>query len=239
MFERVNEVLRDLERIRESMLMLSDDIWLNIDHNDDEALEEGYVFKKAYNEKMTAFDKLSEELTLLVQDYTKINPFVVHTSTGGEGSEHNAETGSDYSEISGAENDRLIRELDREARHKLGEDFRYKRPYGFVLKGIAVKDLVTWRKMLNEMCKVLSRIDKDTYLKLPDSETFLSKRGLRYITRDRKELRLASGIVDGIYVEANLSANKIRDIMVTLLQEFEIEEPDLSIYLRQDRDASE
>lgn len=238
MFERVNEVLRDLERIRESMLMLSDDVWLNIDHNNDEALEEGYHFKKAYNEKMTAFDKLSEELTLLVQGYTKINPFDLPTPIRGKEADEGHEEGGDASEVSRAENDRIVRELDREKRHELGEDFRYKRPYGFVLKGIAVKDLVTWRKMLQAMCRVLSRIDNDTFLGLPDSDTFVSNRGLRYISRDPSELRLASAISDEIFVEANLSANNTRNIMAKLLDEFGVAASELCIYLREDRDAS-
>lgn len=239
MFERINEVLRDLESVRESMLMLSDDVWLNIDHNNNEALDEGVAFKKAYNEKMTAFDKLSEELTNLVQNYIKIDPFDVHGSSDGDGTRSADGTEDNYVEFSKAENDRIIKELDREVRHELGEDFSYKRPYGFILNGTAVKNLVTWRKMLQEMIKVLSRSDKETFLKLPDSDRFLSNRGLRYISRDPNDLRLASEIAEGIYVEANLSANSVRNIMVKLLEEFGLKVSDLAIYLRQDRDAYE
>lgn len=233
MFERVNEVLRELERVRESMLMLSDDIWLGIDHNDNGEVQKGCDFKLAYNEKMTAFDKLSEELTLLVQGYTNLDPFDLPAPI------HGKDTG-DTEEDSRAEqsvNDRIVRELDRAERHELGEDFRYKKPYGFVLKGTAVKDLVTWRKMLQAMCKILSHIDMDVFLALPESDTFVSSHGLRYISRDSNDLRLASAISDDIFVEANLSANNTRDLMVKLLDEFGIESSELSIYLRQDRDA--
>lgn len=37
------EILEDLEAVRENLLALSDDIWLSIDHNDADALEEGTV----------------------------------------------------------------------------------------------------------------------------------------------------------------------------------------------------
>ncbi|KYD30546.1 hypothetical protein [Parageobacillus toebii] len=46
MKNRVKLILRDLEAVRENLLALSDDIWLSIDHNDPDSLEEGYQFKK-------------------------------------------------------------------------------------------------------------------------------------------------------------------------------------------------
>ena len=54
--DRTREILEDLEAVRENLLALSDAIWLSIDHNDPEGLEEGVRFKRAYNEKMAAFD---------------------------------------------------------------------------------------------------------------------------------------------------------------------------------------
>ena len=52
---RTRHILQDLEAVRENLLALSDDIWLSIDHNDSEALEEGVQFKRAYNEKMAGW----------------------------------------------------------------------------------------------------------------------------------------------------------------------------------------
>ena len=52
MKNRVKLILRDLEAVRENLLALSDDIWLSIDHNDPDSLEEGYQFKKAYNQSL-------------------------------------------------------------------------------------------------------------------------------------------------------------------------------------------
>ncbi len=57
MQDRTRRILGDLEAVRENLLALSDDIWLSIDHNDCEALEEGVQFKRTYNEKMAAFDR--------------------------------------------------------------------------------------------------------------------------------------------------------------------------------------
>src|SRR5262249_47233651 len=55
-----------------SCLALSDDVWLSIDHNAPQAFEEGVQFKRAYNEKMAAFDTLATELSVLIQQYTAV-----------------------------------------------------------------------------------------------------------------------------------------------------------------------
>ena len=46
MTDHIRDILRDLDRVRENMLALSDDIWLSIDHNDPDALQDGVEFKK-------------------------------------------------------------------------------------------------------------------------------------------------------------------------------------------------
>jgi hypothetical protein len=96
--DRVRRMLEDLEAVRENLLGLSDDIWLNIDHNDPEGLEEGVEFKRSYNEKMAAFNKLATELSDLVQQFTKVQL------------EAEEQTGL----ASETENQRLIAELNRE-----------------------------------------------------------------------------------------------------------------------------
>ena len=54
MTNRIRSILQQLEQVREDLLALSDDIWLSIDHNDNQALQEGVAFKKEYNAKVAA-----------------------------------------------------------------------------------------------------------------------------------------------------------------------------------------
>ncbi len=61
MTDRTLQILRDLEAVRENLLALSDDIWLGIDHNDTQAMNEGVEFKRQYNAKLSAFDLLASE----------------------------------------------------------------------------------------------------------------------------------------------------------------------------------
>ena len=56
-------------------------------------------------------------------------------------------------------------------------------------------------------------------------------------SRDPQDLRSAVELTDGIYAEANLSANHIRDQIKVLLDCFGIDHQELIIFLRQDRDA--
>ncbi len=72
MEEIVREILTDLERTRENLLALSDEIWLDIDHNSNEAVEAGTAFKVAYNDKMAAFGQVASEISELVQAYTTV-----------------------------------------------------------------------------------------------------------------------------------------------------------------------
>ncbi len=44
MTDRIRDILEQLEQVREDLLALSDDIWNSIDHNDDQALDEGVAF---------------------------------------------------------------------------------------------------------------------------------------------------------------------------------------------------
>jgi hypothetical protein len=114
--DRTREILEDLEAVRENLLALSDEIWQSIDHNDPEGLEEGVRFKRAYNEKMAAFDTLASELSAMVQQFTSVR-LGEHEEIGGEDE---------------SENVRIIQALNQEEPHSIDEDFTFKRPYGFM-----------------------------------------------------------------------------------------------------------
>ncbi len=111
-------------------MALSDDIWLSIDHNDNQALKEGITFKEEYNERLAKFNELSESISKLVKDYTGLEP-----------------KKEESAEVNTEENERIIKSLDKREKHFLSEDFKYKRPYGFTIQGKAFQNVRTWRKM--------------------------------------------------------------------------------------------
>jgi hypothetical protein len=222
MTDRIRDILEQLEQVREDLLALSDDIWNSIDHNDDQALDEGVAFKKEYNARLAAFDRLAGELSALVQRFTAVSLATPRQSNG---------------QVQPAP-ERVIRDLDAREPHGLAEDFTYKRPYGYRLEDEAQSEVPTWRRLYELLCLHLARRDPERFARLPDEPAFTTRRGNPQFARDPALLRSAMPLPGGVQAEVNLSANHLRDQIRTLLQHFGIEPSALRIYLRQDRDAA-
>ena len=227
MTNTIRNILQDLEQVRENMLALSDDIWLSIDHNDPEALQEGVEFKQAYNERMIGFDRLSSEISELVQQYTAVRI------------DEPEEKPVPAQESDQQKNERIICDLDREEAHGIGENFTFKRPYGFVLCGQGFKEVNTWRRIFEKVCRILNARNADLFNGLSDNPDFKTRRGNTYFATDPAKLRVSSEVAPGLFAEVNLSANHLRNLIRDLLKTFAISESDITIYLRQDRDAEE
>ncbi len=219
--DRTREILEDLEAVRENLLALSDEIWLSIDHNDPEALEEGVQFKRSYNEKMAAFDVLAADLSSMIQQFTSVRL------------EEHEESG----EVDEVGNERIIRALDRETPHSIDEDLTFKRPHGFILDGRAAAGVATWSRVFLLICRELHRRDPLRFGKLPEEPDYVSNRGHHLFTHDPTHPRKPQEIAQGLYAETNLSANGLRDVVRKLLTTFEIPKDRLQLFLREDRNA--
>ncbi len=220
---RTRLILEDLEAVRENLLALSDDIWLSIDHNDDVALQDGATFKLAYNQKVAAFDLVASELSELVQQNTTVTL------------ESQEQSGQDDQQT----NERIIADLDREVPHSLDEDFTFKRPFAFVFEGQATSGVTTWQRLYELICQHLIGRDEARFRFLVDHPDFISNRGNHTIATEPHELRKAMRLADDLFIESNLSANGIRDLIVRLLGCFGISPDAVQVYLRQDRNAAD
>lgn len=218
---RTRHILEDLEAVRENLLALSDDVWLSIDHNDPAALEAGVEFKRAFNEKAAAFDVVASDLSAIVQRYTSVSLEEAEESGGSDR----------------AANERIIAELNREEPHALGEDFTYKRPHGFILEGKGTTGITTWQRMYELVCRQLFEQDSARFRGLGDDAEFISNRGHHTVTPHPDTLRKPLAVGSDLFIEANLSANGIRDVLRKLLAAYDIPIESLKIFLRQDRDA--
>ena len=218
---RTRLILEDLEAVRENLLALSDDIWSNIDRQDLTAFDEGVQFMRSYVEKMSAFDQVATDLSVLIQQYTSVRLEETEQTGGGDREQ----------------NERIIAELNREEPHRLNEDFTYKRPHGFILDGQAATGLTTWQRLYELACQHLYGRDEERFRSLIDNLDFISNRGHHTVTTDASSLRKPLAVGGDLYVEANLSANSIRDVLRRLLDAFELPVEQMQIFLRQDRDA--
>ncbi len=219
--DRTRAILEDLEAVRENLLALSDDIWAGIDRQDLTAFDEGVRFMRSYVEKMSEFDRLAAELSVLIQQYTQVS-LEAAEETGQEDRERN---------------ERIIQDLNRDEPHSLDENFTYKRPHGFILVGQAASGITTWQRLYELVCRQLHQRDAGRFGSLVDHPEFISNRGHHSVTHDPNSLRGALQVDQGLFVECNLSANGIRDMLRRLLDAFQIAPDQLRLFLRQDRDA--
>ncbi|MFP3043610.1 hypothetical protein LQZ19_17480 [Treponema primitia] len=220
--KKITSILSDLSSVRENLLSLSDDIWLNIAHNNTEAMQQGVAFKTEYNKLFSTFETNAQSLATLIQQFTGIEDVDAAQKVVSADSE---------------ENRRIIAELNKETLHLLEENFTYKRPFAFVLKGQAYKDTNTWKSVYMQVCACLIALDSKKFSKTLSSPEFISSRGNKRFSENPKELRSPYLITDTIYAEINLSAQMIVESIADLLDFYQISRDEMSLYLREDRNA--
>lgn len=209
MKERIQQILTELERVQENLLSLSDDVWLSIDHNNSQALQKGVEFKLAFNEKLDGFNQITSDILELVQNFTNIHVETVAVAQKGS-----------------PEHEGIIRELDSNQPHTLEESFTY-------------KGVNTWRHLYKLFCKQLAANELNRFKNLVESSDAKTVRGGAVFTNKPTSLIRPLEVASGIYAEGNLSANAVRDKIKFLLSVFRIDSQELSIYLREDRNAAQ
>jgi hypothetical protein len=221
---RIRQILEDLESSRQDLLDLAGEIWEAIDPTDEDDLEAGCEFMKAFNDKVQKLDETSESIGDLVEDYLDIE-LKEQSETAGRAPDGDAQY------------ERAIETLDEEEPHSLDEDFTYRRPYGFMLLENGHVDVGTWTFLYQMVCLQLAERDPEQFAQLPETEQFHTSRGNQYFATDPDVLRAPRLITDTVYAETHFSANDISDRIADLLGKFELSADDITIYLREDRDA--
>lgn len=222
--KKIQSILGQLSDVNEQLVSLSDDIWLDIDHRDNESIMKGAEFIQDYNLTTSQLSKaaaaIEQQLFAYFQnEIESVKPVIDH--------------GNDDM----IKNQRMIKELDRNKACSLHDNFTYKRPYGFVLNGIAYTNITTWKSVYLKVLDKLQIIDPVKFSALITDKRFISKRGNPLFTKYPDKLRVAEYLPAGFYAEVNMSANTIKDTLLQVLNYFSIDEYNMKIYLREDRDA--
>ena len=223
MENKIRNILSNLKSVQEDLLALSDDLWLEIDHNDNNSMEHGVKFKSDFNMCNLQFTQSANSLSDLIQNYTNTPLYTPE------------ERKNDV--VVQSERERIIKELNTREPHSLSEDFKYKRPFGFVLENSAYENKLTWSEVYNQICTYLHNKDASLFESLGNNPDHISNRNNKYFSRQSGDLRSAQKCGSSIFIEMNLSANQIRDSIIRLLKTFKIQEKKLIIYFREDRDA--
>ncbi len=217
----ISSILKDLTNVHENLLSLSNDIWNSIDHNNPEKLDEGYQFKKEFNHFLDDFEKNKNDISVLVSQFT-----------GVKLDEQPKEVKKEDSE-----NLRLIKELDKNEPHKITEDFTFKRPTAFIFNGCAYTDLNNWTDFFIQFAACAAKNNPAKLKEMAELPELISKQNRKYYSTEIGDLRKPVKIMNDFYVETNLSANDFAKRISEILNNLGMNTSDITIYLRQDRNA--
>lgn len=200
--KKIQQTLGQLAEVNEQLMSLANDIWLDIDRRDNDSIAAGTQFLQSYNQSTEQLSKavaaIEQQLSQYSQqDSTSLQPAI--------------EQGSDDSQ----KNQRMIKELNRSKAYSLRENFTFKRPYGFVLNGIAYTEITTWKAICLRVLDILHSVEPNKFVALVTEQRFISSRGNPLFAHQKEKLRIAHALPAGFYTEVNMSANTIKD---TLLQ---------------------
>lgn len=124
-------------------------------------------------------------------------------------------------------------EVNSEVVHTLHEDFTYTRPAAFEFKGKRV-EVRTWQQMLVKTCEILLTLDRESFLKFENDPTMQGRKQKLFSTNP-SNMRNPHKIKDSkLYVETNLSANSIRNLIIKMLQKFSLKLSEYKVFLRAD-----
>lgn len=221
--KKIQHILGQLAEVNEQLMSLADDIWLGIDPRDNESIAAGAQFLQDYNQST---EQLSQTASGIEQQLSQ------YFQQDSESLQPVIEQGSDDTQ----KNQRMIKELDRNKAYSLRDNFTFKRPYGFVLNGIAYTQITTWKAIYLKVLDILHSAEPDKFAALVTEQRFVSSRGNPLFAHQKDKLRVAQSLLAGFYTEVNMSANTIKDTLIQVLDYFSIDESNIKIYLREGRD---
>lgn len=124
--------------------------------------------------------------------------------------------------------------VDREVEHNLYEDLTHKRPCAFKIEGqkIEARD---WKGVLLKTVNYLGKKDTNLLKSFVDNPKMNGKKVI-YFSRVELPTMRAPRKIDSanIYVETNLSANGIRNLLIKALSKYDVKLSDYKIYLKAD-----
>lgn len=124
--------------------------------------------------------------------------------------------------------------VDTEIEHNLYEDFTHKRPCAFKIEGtrIEIKD---WKGALIQTINYLAKKDPSIVRSFVDDSKMNGKKVIYFSRVKLPNMRAVVEIKSlNIYVATNLSANGIRNLLIKMLNKYNIKLSDYKIYLKAD-----
>ena len=123
--------------------------------------------------------------------------------------------------------------VDSQIVHTLHEDFTYTRPAAFEFKGNRV-EVRTWQQMLIKTCEMLMALDRERFVNFENDPTMRGRKTKLFSTNPAN-IRNSHKLQDSeLYVETNLSANSMRNLIIKMLQKYKLKPSEFKVFLRAD-----
>ena len=123
--------------------------------------------------------------------------------------------------------------VDHTVPHTLYENFEFKRPISFKLKDSEIK-VSTWIEVFLKTSEVLCKIDSPIFKSFVDDKN-MNGRKKSYFSLTENNIRKPRKLeCADIYIESNLSANSIKQIVIKMLRKYNIKVTDYIVYFRAD-----
>ncbi|WP_245566490.1 hypothetical protein [Tuberibacillus calidus] len=123
--------------------------------------------------------------------------------------------------------------VDPNIEHTLYENFTYKRPFGFRISNQEIIEVKTWQEMLIKICEILIAVDENKFMSFEHNPNMNGKKR-KYFSKNDKGMNKPKLIGDKIFIETNISANSIRNLVLKLLKEYGSKSSEFKVYLRAD-----
>lgn len=117
--------------------------------------------------------------------------------------------------------------------HTLYEDFTYTKPAGIEIEGVYF-EATEWKDIFNKCCQYLLNKNSDIFLTFLNDQT-MQGRKRKYFSYDSNEFRDPVYIKGSdIYIENNVNAIFVRNIIIKMLEKYEIPKRSCHIFIRRD-----
>lgn len=124
-------------------------------------------------------------------------------------------------------------DVDAKVPHTLYEDFTYTKPAGIKIENTYI-EANEWRDIFNKSCQYLFQKNNKLFISFLDDSTMRgrSRKYFSYNPSDLREANLIKG--SDIYLECNVSAIFVRNIIIKMLEKYEIPKRQCNLFIRRD-----
>lgn len=123
--------------------------------------------------------------------------------------------------------------IDETIPYALTTDFRYTKPAAFSLDGIRYPARM-WKQLLVTTCELLNKKSNKIFEEFLEDK-FMQGKTRKYFSKNEKELWNPEEIKGtDIFIETNLCANDIRNMVLKMLDKYRIPYADFEVYLSKD-----